>query len=126
MYEFKPKGAHVLGEIYGEEIKHLNDPEKLVEILEKAAKETGATVLYSYYHQFSPQGVTAFCVLSESHISIHTYPDYNMACYDVFTCGEHTDPEAAVEILVKELNAQVNTYRLMDRGWENLELAELG
>ena len=56
-------------------------------------------------HKFEPQGVTAVALLAESHISIHTWPENGTAVCDIFTCGDHTDPDAGVEYMRAELNA---------------------
>jgi S-adenosylmethionine decarboxylase len=56
-------------------------------------------------HRFEPQGVTGLALLAESHISIHTWPESGYAAVDVFTCGDHTMPERACEVLWQELNA---------------------
>jgi S-adenosylmethionine decarboxylase len=49
--------------------------------------------------------VTGLALLAESHISIHTWPESGYAAVDVFTCGDHTMPERACEVLVEELGA---------------------
>ena len=54
---------------------------------------------------FEPQGVTGLALLAESHISIHTWPESGYAAVDVFTCGDHTMPERACEVLAVELGA---------------------
>jgi S-adenosylmethionine decarboxylase len=60
-------------------------------------------------HQFKPQGVTAICLLSESHISIHTWPEKREAAVDVFTCGD-SEPKIACDIIIEQLQAL--DYRL--------------
>ena len=64
-----------------------------------AAKETKSTLLNLSVHKFEPQGMTGIAMLAESHISIHTWPEKSMAVCDVFTCGEHTLPQAGVEYM---------------------------
>jgi S-adenosylmethionine decarboxylase len=65
-------------------------------------------------HQFSPQGVTAICLLSESHISIHTWPEKGEAAVDVFTCGE-SEPKIACDIIIQQLNASDYTLEYVQR-----------
>ena len=61
----------------------------LMKVFEKAVQSTGATILKYDCVEFPGNGVTAFFVLSESHASIHTYPEHNSCFVDLFTCG-HT------------------------------------
>ena len=56
-------------------------------------------------HKFDPHGVTAIALLAESHISIHTWPEKCMAVCDVFTCGDHTLPESAVQYMYERMEA---------------------
>ena len=62
------------------------------------------------FHKFNPQGVTAFAMLADSHISIHTWPEKGVAKCDIFTCGDKCSPENAVEYLGEALQAkQINS-----------------
>jgi S-adenosylmethionine decarboxylase proenzyme len=47
-----------------------------------------------------PQGVSAVSVLTESHMSVHTWPELGYAAFDIFTCGP-TQPMDAVAYLSK-------------------------
>jgi spermidine synthase len=53
-----------------------------------AALKAGATVINSTFHHFSPYGVSGVVVIQESHLAIHTWPEYGYAAVDLFTCGE--------------------------------------
>ena len=65
-----------------------------------------STILNVSEHQFNPNGVTVLVLLAESHLAIHTWPEYGEAAVDVFTCGESTDPGVALETLIDRLQAQ--------------------
>jgi len=97
-------GKHYLLNLYGCSLSLLDNEFFLCNLLENAARTCGAYVLQTMSHQFDPQGVTAICLLSESHISIHTWPEKGEAAVDVFTCG-HSEPKIACDIIIKELNA---------------------
>ena len=58
------------------------------------------------FHKFHPQGVTAFAMLADSHISIHTWPEKGIAKCDIFTCSDKAKPEKAVEYLGEALEAE--------------------
>jgi S-adenosylmethionine decarboxylase len=66
--------------------------------------------------QFKPQGVTVLALLSESHASIHTYPEVGAAFVDVFTCGTRANPALAVQLLADTLGAQSGRVNKISRG----------
>ncbi|WP_037367422.1 adenosylmethionine decarboxylase [Amycolatopsis orientalis] len=112
-------GRHVLAEFSGVSAELLDDPAVLCESLERALDKAGATVCEVTYKQFEPHGVTAMALLSESHASIHTYPERGSAFVDVFTCGRRADPELAVQLLRDLLGARVSRVTTIHRGQED-------
>lgn len=92
----------------------LDNEHFLRDLLENAAEACGAHVLQSMSHQFQPQGVTAICLLSESHISIHTWPEKGEAAVDVFTCGD-SEPKIACDIIIEQLKAEHYTLDYINR-----------
>ena len=104
----KPLGRHIIADFFGSE--NLDDQAYIKKTLFEAAK---ATVLGSKFHRFSPQGVTGYLLLAESHISIHTWPEYGYAAVDVFTCGE-MDPHPAFLLMKKKFkSSSVKTVEIM-------------
>lgn len=101
-----PIGTHFVLELYDCPARLLNDASFIKRSLQEAAKQAGSTLLGEVLHQFEPQGVTALALLAESHISVHTWPEVGYAAVDVFTCGEHTNPESACLYLVHTLQAR--------------------
>lgn len=107
-------GRHVLAELHGVDPGVLDDPERLGELLTAAVTEAGATVCDVVAKRFAPQGATVVAVLAESHASVHTYPERGALFVDVFTCGDRADPEHAVRLFAKALDAdslQLSTVR---------------
>ena len=98
-------GKHCILELYGCDSARLDDEAFLRDTITAAAKRAGATLLNLITHRFEPQGVTGLALLAESHISIHTWPESGYAAVDVFTCGDHTMPERACQVLARELAA---------------------
>ena len=96
---------HILFTLKGCVAEELNDEGFARDILYQASKSANSTLIALHSHKFAPQGVTAIALLAESHISIHTWPEKGMAVCDVFTCGEHTNPMAAVQYMKSEFNA---------------------
>lgn len=102
---FDTVGKHCILELYSCNNAKLDDEAFLRTAITTAAKKAGATLLNLITHRFDPQGVTGLALLAESHISIHTWPESSYAAVDVFTCGDHTMPEKACELLAKELDS---------------------
>jgi S-adenosylmethionine decarboxylase len=102
-------GKHFLLNLYGCSSVLLNDEQFLIDLLENAAIASGASVLKTVSHKFDPQGITAICLLSESHISIHTWPEEGKAALDVYTCGS-ANPKIGCDIIIAQLNP--SEYRL--------------
>ncbi len=82
----------------------------------RAAEETGATVIGKIFHQFSPQGVTGVVAIAESHLCIHTWPEFEYAAVDIFTCGENFDPTEASKIVVAALQSKDSEITEIERG----------
>ena len=90
-------GHHLLVEVW--DGQNLTDPEEIDAILRRAATASGATILNSQMHHFSPYGgVSGVVLLAESHISIHTWPERSYAAVDIFMCGD-CDPSLALPVL---------------------------
>ena len=94
-------GRHLIVEMYSCNPKVLDSIKIVRETLIKGAKESNSIVLGDYFHKFTPQGVTGVVVVAESHLAIHTWPEYKYAAVDIFTCGNHTDPWKALEVIRK-------------------------
>ena len=112
----KALGRHLLTEFYGCDRDILNDLEQVKKGMEEAALQSGATIVEVVFHLFSPHGVSGVVVIAESHLAIHTWPEYGYAAVDFFTCGEEVDPYQAYESLKKKLKAQFTSVIELKRG----------
>jgi len=84
----------------------INSQEALEQALRKAVQEANAVLLDVRVHGFNPHGVSGVAIIAESHLAIHTWPEYGYAALDVFTCGEKTKPEAAIKVFRKLLQPE--------------------
>ncbi len=109
-------GKHMLLELKDCDAGLLNDMEYLREALNAVAILIGATVIKDSFYQFSPQGISGVVIIAESHISIHTWPEFCYAAVDVFTCGEVIQPAKAVKPLAEKLKAKSTSYIELKRG----------
>ena len=88
---------HVLFDLKQCLITHpLDDEEYIKNTLIGAAKVAKLEVLKVDTHKFQPYGVTGYALLAESHISIHTWPEDDIARCDLFSCNPNTDYKSAV------------------------------
>ena len=94
----------------------LNDLTLLRDSLLSAAKEAGATMVGESFHHFTPQGVSGVVLIAESHLFLHTWPEYGYAAVDIFTCGDTVKPELAAELLIKRLGAKNSSIVELRRG----------
>lgn len=112
----KALGRHVLAEFFECDTQILND-NALIEIyMKRAAIDCKATIVNSVFHTFNPHGVSGVVVIAESHLAIHTWPEYGYAAVDVFTCGDTVDPWIATRSLQEALKAKKVTTIEMKRG----------
>ncbi|XVS62915.1 adenosylmethionine decarboxylase [Actinosynnema sp. CA-299493] len=109
-------GQHVLAELEGVSPELLDDERFLRHALGEALTQADATVLEVVSKQFEPQGVTVLALLSESHASIHTYPEVGAVFVDVFTCGTRAKPALAVQLLAEALGAASARTDMISRG----------
>ena len=76
-------GRHLLLELYNCDTSLLNDTKRIEAALVEAARLVGATIIDTSFHHFSPYGVSGVVIIAESHITVHTWPEYNYAAVDV-------------------------------------------
>lgn len=120
--EYSTFGRHVAIDTWGVDFDLLNNCELLEHHMIEAAEACGATVLSVQGKQFEPQGATVLVLLSESHISIHTYPEKGFASLDCYTCGETVDPEVAIQYMVNVLKPNKTYARKLIRGLGEMEV----
>lgn len=85
-------GRQILVEYYDCDSDIINDVAQIENILLSATRAAKASIISHNFHKFSPHGVSGTIVIAESHVAIHTWPEYNYAAVDIFTCGETIDP----------------------------------
>lgn len=103
----------------------MNNLEVIEQAFLTAARKMGATIVASEFHQFNPYGISGMIIISESHLSIHTWPEYGYAAVDIFTCGEVIDPQVAHSILREALQSTQESVIEMRRGVMNVPAGTL-
>jgi S-adenosylmethionine decarboxylase proenzyme len=117
----KTSGKHMISDI--KEIKNielLNNPNEIRNILNNICKKYNFIILNKSEHLFSPQGFTIIYLLSESHISIHTFPEHQYLAFDIYTCRNYNNDDIYKEIynhLVEEFEAKKENPIIIDRNF---------
>ena len=109
-------GRHIIVEYYDCAPEALNDVVHIEKSMEGAAEEAGATIINSTFHHFSPYGVSGVVVIQESHLAIHTWPEYGYASVDLFTCGDTVNPWVSYQILKDAFKAAHGSAIELQRG----------
>ena len=107
-------GVHYMAEFWGAEV--VTDPERLEALLHEAAGAARSTVVRQAMHAFTPQGLTGFVLLAESHLSFHTWPERDYVAVDIFTCGGTADGRAAIDYLAQVLKPERVEVKRVERG----------
>ncbi len=121
----KSLGKQLIVELYDCDKILLDDPTRLEMVLVEAINRSGATIIKPFFHQFSPHGVSGVVVIAESHVAIHTWPEYRYCALDIFTCGTQVDTDLIFEYIRSEFNAQDVTVKEVERGVLNIPEGEL-
>ena len=94
----------------------INNSDFVRKIFLEAAKLGNATIVNECFHEFSPYGITGVLVIAESHISIHTWPEYKYAAVDIFSCGNKVDYNKIIDYLKDKLKCKSYTSKSIKRG----------
>ena len=109
-------GRHLLLELFDCDPDAINNLESVKGVLIEAAKRAQATIVDVVFHEFNPFGISGVVVIAESHLSIHTWPEYRYAAVDIFSCGDILQPEIAANYLVEQFGAERTSVVEMQRG----------
>lgn len=109
-------GRHLLLELFDCDSDAIDDLHTVKGALLEAAKRARATIIEAVFHEFNPFGLSGVVVIAESHLSIHTWPEYRYAAVDIFSCGDVLQPEIAAKYLVNAFGAERTAVVDMRRG----------
>ncbi|MCD6478781.1 MAG: adenosylmethionine decarboxylase [Candidatus Diapherotrites archaeon] len=112
-------GMHIIMELYGcpsELIAHVSNVKR---IFDELIEEAEINRISEAYHQFRPYGVTGIVLLEESHISVHTWPEYGYVAMDIYTCGSNKKAIKAAKIAEKLFMPEKILKKELIRGLEH-------
>ena len=109
-------GRHLLLELLDCDPEALNSLDIVKTSMVEAARRAQATIVDVVFHEFNPFGISGVVVIAESHLAIHTWPEYRYAAVDIFSCGETLQPEVAASYLVEQFGAERTSAVELQRG----------
>jgi S-adenosylmethionine decarboxylase len=115
-------GRHVISELWGCNTEKLNDMKFIEETFVDAALRSGAEVREVAFHKFAPHGVSGVVIISESHLTIHSFPEHGYASIDVYTCGDRIDPNVAANFIAEALEADTRENVELPRGMGPIQI----
>lgn len=121
----KPLGTQLIIEFSGCDKDVLDDTQAIKSTMLNAAMAANATIVDHCFHKFSPVGVSGVVIIAESHITIHTWPEYGYCAIDIFTCGDLLNNNHALKVLKDGLNSQEEKVFKIERGLKNLQTDSL-
>jgi len=111
-------GKHYIAEMWLVDSDKLDNIVEIETKMKEAVNEARGTILNAFSHKFSPQGVSTVITISESHLSIHTFPEANYCAVDIYTCG-NTDAHKAIEHLLNHFKPGKSNVIELTRGLPN-------
>ncbi len=118
-------GRQILVEFYDCDPELLKDEKYIATAMVESCRIGKATVVANTFHSFSPFGVSGVVVIAESHVAIHTWPEYGYAAVDIFTCGETIEPWMLFHHLKDALKSQHASNMELKRGLFDLGTEKL-
>lgn len=109
-------GRQILVEFYDCDSDKINDVSFVESAFLEATRKSKATIISHNFHKFSPYGISGVVVIAESHVTIHSWPEYNYAAVDIFTCGDTIDPWVIQEYLKEAFESKNISSMEMKRG----------
>jgi S-adenosylmethionine decarboxylase proenzyme len=115
-------GSHLLVDFQDCDSSILDDLEQIRAILLEAVNLANGTIVTHVFHRFAPQGVSGVIVIAESHVAIHTWPEYRCAAIDIFSCSESLSAHQIYEHVRVKVSAQNIVLNEMKRGSRPLQV----
>ena len=104
-------------DLYGCDCEVIDNMEKIKKIAHSAIEAIHAEIVEECSHRFLPIGITYIAVITTSHFSIHTWPEYGYVAVDIFSCDAHV-PEDICSYLKTALSAKEVEIRQFERRLE--------
>ena len=107
---------HTLLEFYDCDPARLKRARVVKKLLCESVLHGGGTIVKAVFHNFNPYGVSGVVVITESHVTIHTWPEHAYAAVDIFSCSRKLDHKAIQRHLQRALSSRRVTGKTLRRG----------
>jgi len=111
-----PLGKHFLVELYSCDQKLINNKDEIETIMRRIATLCETTIIDTKFHHFSPHGISGVILIAESHLTVHTWPEYGYVALDFFTCNIELDLITNLDIIKKLFKAKNAKATVINRG----------
>jgi len=111
----KYSGIHLIADFWNGKI--IEDQKTIKRILIESVRKAKNTPLKISLYKFRPQGLTGIVLLAESHVAIHTWPEFNYVALDIYTCGDKASPFKCLEYLKKMFQPKKIEIKKIKRGY---------
>ncbi len=114
-------GVHYIAEMWKVDYNKLDNIKEIENQMKEAVKVAKGNALNVFSHKFSPHGVSCVITISESHLSIHTFPEVGYCAVDIYTCGK-THADRAIKHLIKHFEPKNHKVVKLVRGKEKVQI----
>ncbi len=114
--ELAAVGYNLFADMYNCDAQLLDDIRYLRRLLKESAEAGNMHVVKVLFHRYSPQGITGLVIVKESHIALHTWPEYAFASIDIFLCGDNSDPYKTLKYIENGLRPSTVITKSIERG----------
>ncbi|MBI4450895.1 adenosylmethionine decarboxylase [Candidatus Woesearchaeota archaeon] len=108
------QNVHIILDLHDCPASVLEREHTVKDALREAVQKASLNSVGEMFHQFQPQGVTGVILLTQSHVTIHTWPERNAAYVDIFSCAPDKAAIAA-EVITQRLKAARVERRVLER-----------
>ncbi len=109
-------GYNIFADMYGCDANLLDSIKYLRRLLKGAADTGNMHIVKVFFHRYYPQGITGLVIVKESHIALHTWPEYAFASVDIFLCGNNSDPYKTLKHIENGLKPSKIIIKSVERG----------
>src|SRR5262245_14911454 len=117
---------HTLFEFEGCETGRILRAPLVRRVLMRAVTDAGGTIVKAVFHNFSPYGVSGVVVITESHVTVHTWPEFGYAAVDVLSCNARLNHAAIATALRVAFRAERVRHRSFRRGPDGARRGTIG
>lgn len=110
-------GVHIVVDLFGVNPKLISEVEVTKKILDEAIERSKLISIKSFFHQFSPHGVSCIYLLATSHVSLHSWPEIGYAALDIFVCDKDEKAFKFLEVIKEKFKPEKIETQIIKRDY---------